>query len=249
MFKWKTHKTVATLLFGVVCVGLPYPASAALPVRIDGGIAGVVSDSSGIPQMGATVLLFNRQDRLFQRIVTDAAGRFRFSSLFPDRYSIRVSLTAFVPAFKKDILVQPGIRSILNVNLSSLFSTIQVSYPALENGNVMTDEWKWLLRSGSATRPVLRLLPGIANPSQSAHGSILTDTRGLLRVSAGEGSLGTSIGNEADLGPPSHWLHLFTEIICRLAAISATGPRTASHRPRSAPATATSWLEEVPKSP
>ena len=74
MFKWKTHKTVATLLFGVVCVGLPYPAAAALPVRIDGGIAGVVSDSSGIPQMGATVLLFNRQDRLFQKIVTDAAG-------------------------------------------------------------------------------------------------------------------------------------------------------------------------------
>jgi hypothetical protein len=200
MFKSKTHKTVATLLFGVACISLPRPATAALPVTISGIISGVVSNSSGVPQMGATVLLFNRQERLFQKIVTDASGRFNFLGLFPDAYSVRVSLTSFVPAFKQNVLVQPGMRSILNVSLNSLFSTIQVSYPALESGTPMTDEWKWVLRSGSATRPVLRLLPGVQPATQQAHGSILSDTRGLLRVSAGEGGFATAAGNEADLG-------------------------------------------------
>ena len=55
---------------------------------------------------------------------------------------------------KKDILVQPGMRSVLNVNLNTLFSSIQFAYPPIENGSLMTDEWKWVLRSASATRPV-----------------------------------------------------------------------------------------------
>src|SRR5258708_31504721 len=46
----------------------------------------------------------------------------------------------------RSIPVQPGARSRLNVNLSGIFSTIQFSYPPVENGNLMTDDWKWVLR-------------------------------------------------------------------------------------------------------
>ena len=31
---------------------------------------------------------------------------------------------------------------------------------AIENGSIMSDEWKWVLRSATATRPVLRFTPG-----------------------------------------------------------------------------------------
>jgi hypothetical protein len=156
----------------------------------------------GVPQMGATVLLFNRQERVAQKALTDERGGFQFAGLIPDLYSVRVTLASFIPAFRKDVQVRPGSASILNVNLSSLFSTIQISYPAIQNGNFMTDEWKWVLRSGAAARPVMRLLPQFdPHPVPgSHHASAFSETRGLLRVSAGEGSLATATGNEAGLG-------------------------------------------------
>ena len=50
--------------------------------------------------MGATVLLFNRYERIIQRSLTNERGAFGFESLPPDLYSVRVSLTSFMPAMK-----------------------------------------------------------------------------------------------------------------------------------------------------
>src|SRR6476661_5949490 len=118
MLKTKTHRTVASLVLGVACLVAPTSSFAIAPVKLSGAITGVVSDSLGVPQMGATVLLFNRQDRALQKLQTDDRGQFRFAGLFPDVYAIRVTLSTYLPAWKKEILVQPGMRSILNVNLS-----------------------------------------------------------------------------------------------------------------------------------
>jgi hypothetical protein len=161
--------------------------------------------------MGASVLLFNRQDRVLGKALTDSRGEFQFAALFPDTYSVRVTLAAFIPAVRKDILVQPGMRSVLNVNLNSLFSTIQISYPKLDNG-LFTDDWKWVLRSAPATRPIMRFAkesidetlrrmadsPGLSESSPRS--SAFSGTRGILKVSAGEGGLLTGFGNEADMG-------------------------------------------------
>lgn len=204
MFGTKTHKTIATLLWGMACLLEPVISQAVTPsgLKLSGAITGVVTDALGIPQMGATVMLYNRQDRLSEKVVTDDRGEFRFVALFPDVYSIRVTLATYLPAFRQNILVQPGMRSMLNVNLSGVFSTIQFSYPSLENGGLMTDDWKWVLRSSSATRPVLRFIEKTADPDPLAthRSAAFSDTRGILKVSAGEGGLLTSIGNEADLG-------------------------------------------------
>src|SRR5438477_12677020 len=108
MFKTKTHRTVASLVLGVACLAAPSISSAATAVNLSGAITGVVSDGLGVRQMGATILLFNRQDRALQKIQSDEHGEFRFAGLLPDAYSIRVSLATYLPAFKKDILVQPG---------------------------------------------------------------------------------------------------------------------------------------------
>ncbi len=203
MFKTKTHRTAATLVLGVVCLVSTPISSAATPGQFSGAITGVVSDNLGIPQMGATVLLFNRQDRALQRIQTDEHGQFQFAGLFPEVYAIRVTLATYLPAWKKDILVQPGMRSILSVNLSTLFSTIQLAYPAaIEGGSIMSDDWKWVLRSASSTRPVLRFAPAVpARPPASVdHVAAFSDTRGVLKVSAGEGSVASSANNEAGMG-------------------------------------------------
>jgi hypothetical protein len=204
MFKAKTHRTMASLVFGVACLAAPHAASAASPIVISGAITGVVSNNLGIPQMGATVLLYNKQDRALTKIQTDARGEFKFAGLLPDLYSIRVSLAAFLPAFKRDIQVQPGMRSALHVSLSTLLSTIQLSYPAaLESGSIMSDDWKWILRTGTATRPILRLIepkPGAAPVDPAQRAAIFSDMRGVLKVSAGEGSVASNIANEADMG-------------------------------------------------
>ena len=187
---------------GIAYLAVPCVAPAAGPIQLSGVISGVVGDSMGIPQMGAVVLLFNRQDRAYGKVQTDDRGQFRFLGLVPDLYSVKVTLATFVPALKKNILVQPGMRSVLNVNLNTLFSTIQLAYPSVESGSLMSDEWKWVLRTASSTRPVLRFVDGplAGNRANSARSAMFSDTRGILRVSAGDGPLVTGIGNEADLG-------------------------------------------------
>ena len=63
-----------------------------------GSIAGLVTNASGVPQMGATAVLFNRFDRLCQRVLTDDKGLFAFENLLPGAYTVRISLAAFLPA-------------------------------------------------------------------------------------------------------------------------------------------------------
>lgn len=191
----------------VVLTGLLWcaPASAAAsaprsPARIDGRVSGV----TGVPQMGATVLLLDRYDRLIQKVLTDDKGNFRFQTLVPDIYSVRVTLASFLPALRRGISLQPGMRSFLAINLTSVFSSIELLYPATTESPIMSEDWKWVLRSSSATRPVLRALPGTwtgKTPSQERHSAALfSDTRGVVALSAGDHGPASVYGNQADLG-------------------------------------------------
>jgi len=150
-------RTAALLVAGILAIASP--SFAVAPVKLSGAITGQVRDGVGIPQMGATVLLFTHEDRLFARALTDENGAFSFLSLMPEVYSIRVTLRSFAPVFRNNIQVQPGMRSVLNVNLTTLFSTIQLVTPPEGERALMTDDWKWVLRSASSTRPILRILP------------------------------------------------------------------------------------------
>ena len=189
-----------------VIAALILSAPVALPatdVPAAGSIAGVVRNSSGIPQMGATVFLFNRSEKLMARILTNERGLFGFGLLAPDLYSIRVSLASFVPAVKQKIAVQPGMQSLLYVDMASVLSSVELVYAKPGEGALMSDDWKWVLKESAATRPVLRLLPadiGSDPQEQSAPSSVFSDTKGVLNVSAGDpGSLGSTT-SQADLG-------------------------------------------------
>ncbi|HWR49550.1 MAG TPA: carboxypeptidase-like regulatory domain-containing protein [Bryobacteraceae bacterium] len=182
------------LFAGIVCAEPP-PST----LTLSGSIAGLVSDSGGVPQMGATVFLYNRFDRLLSKSLSSEKGAFTFTSLVPDVYTIRVSMASFLPALKRNVEVQAGMQSLLSVNLTSVFSSIEVVALAPGRNPVMSDEWKWVLRSASATRPILRMFPG-ASPAAHRSASVFSGTRGLVRVSAGDQALSSSLGNEADLG-------------------------------------------------
>ena len=136
---------------------------------------------------------------------------FGFGLLTPDLYSVRVSLASFVPAVKQKIAVQPGMQSLLYVDLASVLSSIELVYAKPGEGALMSDDWKWVLKESAATRPVLRMLPGDSGSDpdskrdQSASGSVFSDTRGVLNLSAGDpGSLG-SILDKPIWGRRSRW--------------------------------------------
>ncbi len=194
-------------MLGGACILFSGSSQAAAPIRLAGAITGIVREAgSNAPQMGAVVQVYNRQDRLIEKALTNERGNFQFAGLLPDVYSIRVTLATFVPAIRRNIQVQPGMRSVLSVNLSNLFSTIQFSYPPIDNGSVMTDDWKWVLRSAPSMRPVLRFAEETASSAtatrqtRESRSTVFSDTRGIVKVSAGDGGLSTGIGNEASLG-------------------------------------------------
>ena len=193
---------------GVVCASPPGKAATAKPSivrplqqQLSGRILGNVRNTLGVVQMGALVYLYNRYDQVVRQSLTNENGQFVFDSLAPDLYSVRVALSSFVPAMKRGIGVQAGTESVLNVNLASVLSTIEL-VRATPGQSLMSDEWKWALRSAPAARPVMRVLPGIdiGSTKSSSSSPMFTETRGLFNVSAGDPTEMGSLGTQADLG-------------------------------------------------
>jgi Carboxypeptidase regulatory-like domain len=198
--------TGSAKLAASLTAALMLSASAAFPAtatKLSGSIAGYVRDSNGVPQMGATVLLFNRAEKQIGQALTNERGLFGFASVSPELYSIRVSLASFMPAVRHRIAVQPGMQSLLFVDLASVLSSIELVYAAPGQGALMSDDWRWTLKASGPTRSVLRILPSYSgsdpNRRDDVPGSIFSDTRGLVNVSAGDpGSLGGNF-SQADL--------------------------------------------------
>lgn len=201
---WQTTKIAFGVLTGLVCAVPAYPASAA--GSLSGQIIGHVRGATGVAQMGATVILYNRYDRVLQQGLTNERGAFQFASLAPDLYSIRVTLSSFVPAFRRNISVEPGVTSLLTINMASVLSSVELVYSPGTPGALMTDDWKWVLRSSQATRPVLRFRPNQVDISDGTRTSssraeaVFSDTRGLVKVSAGDPGALDSSANQPDLG-------------------------------------------------
>jgi hypothetical protein len=198
MFPLRASPMTAGLLSGLFCLaGSVYAAS---PVPLSAQILGQVRNSGGVAQMGAAVSLFNRYDELVRKGLTNEQGKFVFDSLVPDLYSIRVVLASFVPAERRNIAVLPNTENRLDISLASVLSTVELAPPSAP-GTLMTDDWKWVLRSSQSTRPVLRFLPD-RGPSSSSSRSLMaafSNTTGVVKLSAGDGQSFTN-GAQQDLG-------------------------------------------------
>ncbi|HXE12631.1 MAG TPA: carboxypeptidase-like regulatory domain-containing protein [Bryobacteraceae bacterium] len=172
-----------------------------LPSQFAGNLLGMVVDSLGTPQMGASVTLFDRYDRMVHREVTGADGRFGFLGLAPSSYSIRASADSLLPAMRNKIAIRAGLSSVLQIRMAAIFSSIEVKYT--KPTTAMTDDWKWVLRASAATRPVTRVLAGASrgrSASAEDPAKIFTGTRGLVSLSAGDAGSLLSDSSIADFG-------------------------------------------------
>ena len=148
------------LLSGLLLVGLQPARSLAAGY---GSLAGIVSDNKGVPLMGATVLVVGPTafaaeagSQVVERMLTDAHGRFTIDHLVPGWYSLKVSSPTRLPAMRNGVRVDAGVTVVATFVLTDAFAPIRFQMP---NNSVSSwgDDWKWVLRTSSTTRPILRL--------------------------------------------------------------------------------------------
>jgi hypothetical protein len=165
-----------------------------------GKLSGVVVDATGTPQLGATVVV--TPESLLNsspvELLTNDRGRFNAETLRPGNYSIKVTLAGFLPAVEEHIVVSSEHTTLLEIVMNSVFTSLE----KLRRGPdqpVAGDEWIWVLRSASATRPVLRWRDGdvvIDNVPQQVEISQSRRNRGEFSFTSGADHPG-SIGNMA----------------------------------------------------
>jgi hypothetical protein len=122
-----------------------------------GKLAGVVRDTTGTPQMGASVQVIPEAARPGATLdfLTNTQGIFTGAKLAPGFYTVRVTLAGFLPTLEKHIRITSNLTTVLQVQMQSLFASLDQLRRAPSSTSMETDEWKWVLRSASATRPVL----------------------------------------------------------------------------------------------
>jgi hypothetical protein len=183
-------------------MALAYPVRAAdWAVPLTGNLLGTVVDPAGEPQIGASIKLFNKYDRMVAKTLSTTDGRFAFAGLAPDFYSLQVSLESFVPAFRDKVSIRAGANSMLQINLATLFSNIQIN-STIPVG-AMSNDWKWVLRSSPSTRPITRFLPdddGDETATTAVRPQLFSGTRMLVGVSGGDAGLVDNGSALSDIG-------------------------------------------------
>lgn len=148
-------------LGAVLCLVLCAVSAPLAAAPNSGKITGVVIDSAGTPQMGATVVV--TADRLVSdisfQLLTNDRGRFSTATLPAGLYSVKVTLAGFLPAIAQDIQVSNQRTISLEIVLGSVFTSFEKLRRQPEQ-QVSSDEWSWVLRASAATRPVLRWQDG-----------------------------------------------------------------------------------------
>src|ERR1700686_4531663 len=97
----------------VMVVVLVLAASAAAKPGY-GTISGVVLDSSGTPQMGASVWLISEDGgHIVAQILSNQYGAFLTDHLKPGTYDVRVSVAGFLPAMEHHVAVMSNLTTLL----------------------------------------------------------------------------------------------------------------------------------------
>lgn len=144
------------LLLGAPCATAA-PQSQAKPVL--GKLAGIVIDLTGTPQMGASVQLIAEKagNAPVAELLTNPRGVFTRDQLPPGFYTVRVTLAGFLPSLERHIHVAANLTTVVRIEMESLFASLdqlrRQPAPATD-----ADDWKWVLRSATAMRPVLQWL-------------------------------------------------------------------------------------------
>lgn len=176
--------------------------AAPLPAAPNSGkISGIVVDPAGTPQMGATVLVSSEQllRSANVELLTNDRGRFSTAVLPEGLYSVKVTLAGFLPAVEQHVQVDPQHVTVLQIVLGSVFTSFE-KLRRQPDQQVTSDEWVWVLRSGSAMKPVLRWQDGEVVVDGARTGAEVAQkhlSRGRLELTSGADHPG-SVANLAD---------------------------------------------------
>ena len=123
-----------------------------------GTLSGLVRDSGGIPQLGASVAIIPETPGISPtyEFFTNTQGIFNGEKLLPGAYTVRVTLAGYLPYLQKHIQISPSLTTTVRIQLESMFASIeQLRRPPTDSG-AEPDDWKWALRSAPGLRPVLQ---------------------------------------------------------------------------------------------
>jgi hypothetical protein len=140
-----------------------------------GKVSGQVRDSSGLPQLGATVVILSETPGAVAtyQFLTNTEGVFSGEKLAPGSYTVRVTLAGFLPFLEKHIQVSPNLTTTVRIQLESMFASIEHLRRPPTASAAEADDWKWVLRSASGLRPVLQW--NDSDPSWSIGSSIVIE--------------------------------------------------------------------------
>src|SRR5580704_1246824 len=133
------------------------PAAAQLK-SVQGILSGVVRDTSGTPQLGASVQVIPESGLSATAIgfLTNTQGVFRGEKLAPGFYTVRVTLAGFLPTLEKHVRVSANLTTLVRIQLESMFASLEQLRRAPSSAAAEADDWKWVLRSATSVRPVLQ---------------------------------------------------------------------------------------------
>src|SRR5271165_377321 len=128
------------------------------PKPSSGTLSGVVRDSAGIPQLGASVEIFSEAPGVLaaRQFLTNTQGFFLGDKLTPGFYTVRVTLAGFLPTLEKHVRITANLTTVVRIQLESMFASLEEMRRPPTSGSAEADDWKWALRSASGLRPVLQ---------------------------------------------------------------------------------------------
>ena len=145
--------------------------AAAQAKLVSGKLAGVVRDTAGTPQLGASVEVIPETTGTLPALdlLTNTQGIFRGERLAPGVYTVRVTLAGFLPTLEKHVRITANLTTVVRIQLESMFASLEQLRREPSAAAIESDDWKWVLRSALATRPVLQW---IDRDASAANGSI-----------------------------------------------------------------------------
>jgi hypothetical protein len=108
--------------------------------------------------MGASVEVLSEAPGLAdpKEFLTNTQGTFRGEKLAPGLYTIRVTLAGFLPTLQQHIRINANLTTMVRIEMESMFATLEQLRKQPSAAQTESDDWKWVLRSASQTRPVLQ---------------------------------------------------------------------------------------------
>jgi hypothetical protein len=150
-------QTLGALILSVVVSSFAANTTPAQTKPATGKLSGVVRDSAGTPQMGASVEVVSEATSLVASLgfLTNTQGSFLGEKLAPGYYTVRVTLAGFLPTLERHVHIASNVTTLVRIQMESLFASLDQLRRQPANSNANFDDWKWVLRSATNMRPVL----------------------------------------------------------------------------------------------